>query len=133
MKQLLERYWMGQTTLEEEAALRARLSRGPCPGAGRLETAWFVYLHGQRPVVKARRLAWHARLAPLCKAAAVVLLIASLGPVVQHLFEPQADSLIVTDTIGRQITAPSVALSASRVKARLTEQQVPDSLLKTKK
>ena len=133
MKQLLERYWMGQTTLEEEALLRAWFSRGPCPGASRADAAWFVYLNSQRPVVKARRLSLRARFMPLCKSAAVVVLIASLGPVMQHTLEPQAGSIARADTIGRQITAPSVALSAFRMKIRLQEQHVQDSLLKNRK
>ena len=60
----------------------------------------------------------------LFKAAAVIAIILSLGNVAQHSFSGDDGSVLATDTIGKQVTAPSVAIS-NDVKA---EQVLADSL-----
>ncbi len=77
-------------------------------------------------VVKAKRLTLTARFIPLFKAAAVIAIILSLGNVAQHSFSGDDGSVLATDTIGKQVTAPSVAIS-NDVKA---EQVLADSLAK---
>jgi hypothetical protein len=75
-------------------------------------------------VVKAKRLTLTGRFIPLFKAAAVIAIILSLGNVAQHSFSGDDGSVLATDTIGKQVTAPSVAIS-NDVKA---EQVLADSL-----
>ena len=62
-------------------------------------------------VVKAKRLTLTGRFVPLFKAAAVIAIILSLGNVAQHSFSGDDGSVLATDTIGKQVTAPSVAIS----------------------
>ena len=64
------------------------------------------------PVVKAKRLTLTARLVPMFKAAAAVALVLSLVNVMQHSFYSEVKEVAAADTIGKQITAPSVALSS---------------------
>lgn len=52
-----------------------------------------------------------ARFMPLLKAAAAVAVLVVLGNVMQHPLWPDAVEVAAVDTIGKQITAPSVALS----------------------
>ena len=77
-------------------------------------------------VVKAKRLTLTGRFIPLFKAAAVIAIILSLGNVAHHSFSGDDGSVLATDTIGKQVTAPSVAIS-NDVKA---EQVLADSLAK---
>ena len=79
------------------------------------------------PVVKARKLTLTARLMPMLRAAAVVAVIFVLGNVVQHSFFNEEMGLITTDTIGNQVSAPSVALS-KETHPLSKEQQAKDSL-----
>ena len=78
------------------------------------------------PVVKAKRLTLTSRFIPLFKAAAVIAIILGLGNVAQHSFSGDDGSVLATDTIGKQVTAPSVAIS-NDVKA---DQVLADSLAK---
>ena len=108
IEQLLERYWQCETSLEEEAQLRA-------------------FFNGSDvPVVKAKRLTLTARFVPLFKAAAVVAVVLSLGNVMQHSFYSDIKEVAAADTIGKQITTPSVALSGDVTITH--EQQILDSL-----
>ena len=66
---------------------------------------------------------------PLFKAAAVIAIILSLGNVAQHSFSGDDGRVLATDTIGKQVTAPSVALS-NELKA---DQALADSLAKINK
>lgn len=143
IEQLLERYWQCDTSLEEEAELRAFFREEEVPEHLLRYKDLFVYQQLQQevrlgddfdarvlaqvevPVVKAKRLTITARFMPLFKAAAVVTLILSLGNVMQHSFS-DVEEVAAADTIGKQISAPSVALSED--KAALHEQQLIDSL-----
>ena len=80
-------------------------------------------------VVKAKRLTLTGRFIPLFKAAAVIAIILSLGNVAQHSFSGDEGRVLATDTIGKQVTAPSVALS-NELKA---DQALADSLAKINK
>lgn len=79
------------------------------------------------PIVKAKQVPMISRIMPLFRAAAVVAVILSLGSVVQHSFDTGADNLAtVADTIGNQISTPSVAQSEKKEISK--EQQMLDSL-----
>ena len=130
IEQLLERYWQWDTSLEEEAQLRAFFSRSDVPAHLLRYKDLFVYQQLQQeagldedfdarvlaevepPVVKAKRLTLTARLVPMFKAAAAVALVLSLVNVMQHSFYSEVKEVAAADTIGKQITAPSVALSS---------------------
>lgn len=144
IEQLLERYWQCETSLEEEARLRAFFSGNDVPGHLLRYKDLFVYQQLQQevhlgedfdarvlaevevPVVKAKRLTLASRFMPLFKAAAVVAVVLSLGNVMQHSFFSDVEEVAATDTIGKQISAPSVALSGDATTSR--EKQVMDSL-----
>lgn len=149
IEQLLERYWQCETSLEEEAQLRAFFSGSNVPRHLLRYKDLFVYQQFQQeehlgedfdarvlaqievPVVKAKRLTLAARLMPLFKAAAVVAVVLSLGNTMQHSFFADVKELAAADTIGKQISAPSVALSVEKVATR--EKQLLDSLRRVEK
>ncbi|WP_373759585.1 hypothetical protein [Bacteroides heparinolyticus] len=144
IEQLLKRYWQCETSLEEEAQLRAFFSGSDVPAHLLRYKDLFVYEQLQQevhlgedfdarvlaeievPVVKAKRLTLAARFIPLFKAVAVVAVILSLGNVMQHSFFSDVKEVASADTIGKQISAPSVALSGEATVAK--ESQVIDSL-----
>ena len=59
----------------------------------------------------------------------MIAIILSLGNVAQHSFSGDDARVLATDTIGKQVTAPSVALS-NELKA---DQALADSLAKINK
>ena len=138
IEQLLERYWQCETSVEEEATLRDFFAKEEVPAHLLRYKNLFVYQQVQQEVglgedfdtrilaevVKAKRLTLTGRFIPLFKAAAVIAIILSLGNVAQHSFSGDDGSVLATDTIGKQVTAPSVAIS-NDVKA---EQVLADSL-----
>lgn len=144
IEQLLKRYWQCETSLEEEAQLRAFFSGSDVPAHLLRYKELFVYEQLQQevrlgedfdarvlaeikaPVVKAKRLTLAARFIPLFKAAAVVAVILSLGNVMQHSFFSDVKEVASADTIGNRISAPSVALSGETAVAK--ESMVIDSL-----
>lgn len=145
-ERLLERYWQCETSLEEEAQLRDFFVRhdGHLPAGLLRYRDLFIYQQSQQEVrlgddfdarvlaeveptvVKARRMTLRARLAPLFKAAAVVAVVFMLGNVVQHSFQSDADGVTAADTIGKQVSAPSVAFSEETAVPH--EKQILDSL-----
>ena len=134
IEQLLERYWQCETSVEEEATLRDFFAKEEVPAHLLRYKNLFVYQQVQQEVglgedfdarilaeveptvVKAKRLTLTGRFIPLFKAAAVIAIILS----------GDDGSVLATDTIGKQVTAPSVAIS-NDVKA---EQVLADSLAK---
>ncbi len=138
IEQLLERYWQCETSLEDEAELRAFFSGSDVPKHLLRYKDLFVYQQLQQevhlgedfdarvlaevevPVVKAKRLTLAARFMPLFKAAAVVAVVLS-----------DVEEVAATDTIGKQISAPSVALSGDVPVSH--EKQVMDSLRRVNK
>lgn len=146
IEQLLERYWQGETTLEEEATLRTFFSGDQVPRNLLRYKDLFVYQQLQQEeglgddfdarilsaieekpvVVETRRLTWITRLMPLFRAAAVVAIMLSAGNFVQHSFYTDVEEVVATDTIGKQISAPSVAFSGDL--STTHEQQFMDSL-----
>lgn len=142
MEELLERYWQCQTTLDEEAQLRAFFATDQVPPHLLPYQALFNYqLQEQTTLseefdrrlaarlgslpVKAKRITLRTRLLPLGKAVAAVAAVLLLGGVVQRSFLPGSKEIASTDTVKEQITAPSVALGNA---AALREKQRLDSL-----
>ena len=144
IEQLLERYWQCETSLEDEAELRAFFSGSDVPKHLLRYKDLFVYQQLQQevhlgedfdarvlaevevPVVKAKRMTLTARFMPLFKAAAVVAVVLCYGEcdAIIH-FSADVEEVAAADTIGKQISAPSVALSGDVVVSH--EKQVMDS------
>ena len=149
IEQLLNRYWRCETSLEEEAELRTFFNESDVPQHLLCYKDLFVYQQTEQqvclgedfdarvlaeieaPVVKAKRLTLTFRLMPLFKAVAVLAIIFSLGNVVQHSFLGDVKEVAAADTIGKQISAPSVALSGDVTATH--EQQLLDSLHRMKR
>lgn len=149
IEQLLECYWQCETSLEEEAQLRAFFAGGDVPEHLLRYKDLFIYQQLQQeehlgedfdarvlaeieaPVVKAKRLTLTARFIPLFKAAAVVAVVLSLGNAMQHSFFADVKEVAAADTIGKQISAPSVALSGDMTVTH--EKQILDSLQRVEK
>lgn len=149
VEQLLERYWQCESSLEEEVWLRAFFSGDNVPEQWLRYKDLFVYQQLQQeehlgvdfdarvlaeiefPVVKAKRMTLSERFIPLFKAAAVVAVVLSLGSVIQHSFFSDVKEVAATDTIGKQISAPSVALSGDM--AVTHEKEMMDSLCRIDK
>ena len=145
IEELLQRYWRCETSVEEEARLRAFFGSADVPDRLCRYKAWFAYTgecQGESlgedfdarilsrldaPVVRAKRVTLTSRFLPLFKAVAVVAVVAGLGGVVQRSFFADVAEVAVGDTIGRQISAPSVALSGE-VPDVTAEKQKLDSL-----
>lgn len=107
IKQLLDRYWNGTTTLEEERILRAFFSQKDLPQEFAMYRDIFAY-EAQKPTlgsdfdermmamieeekpVKARVISLRERMMPLLKAAAVVAVVVTLGNAMQVPFQQQA-------------------------------------------
>lgn len=164
MEQLLERYWRCETSLDEEATLRAFFLSDEVPPHLLRYKPLFAYQQSQQQtaslsedfdakvlaliekeeiqkaqhpgdanapeVVKIRRISLTSRLMPLFKAAAAVALVLTLGHVMEHSFIASDGEMAVADTIGQQISTPSVAFSEEASQAKRT-QQLLDSLKRT--
>lgn len=130
IEQLLNRYFSGETTVQEEALLRDFFCEDNVPASLESYKDLFVYQQlsaedklgadfdermlsmVQAPVVKARKVTLLIRLMPMFKAAAAVAFLLLLGNVVEHsLSSGGVNEIAATDTIGEQITAPSVAVT----------------------
>ena len=149
IEQLLERYWRCETSVEEEAQLRSFFSSGDVPAHLLRYKDLFVYQEFLRqdglgedfdrkvlaqieaPVVKARRMTLILRFMPLAKAAAVIALIFSLGNIMQHSVFDSNAGVASPDTIGKQMSAPSVALSGNPADSH--EKELIDSLARVDK
>ncbi len=150
VEQLLERYWQCETSLEEEAQLRSFFSESEIPPHLLRYKDLFVYQQLLKEshldeefdervlarvekefTVEAKRLTLKERLLPLLSAAAAVALIVVLGHVMQHsFFTEETTEIAAVDTICKEISAPSVALTGE-VSTTL-ELQLLDSLQEMK-
>ena len=123
--QLLERYWRGETSLQEEEILRMFFSQEDIPAALLPYCDLFVYEQNEKEMeklgddfdqrilgmiqedepVKARVITMRHRLMPLFKAAAVVAILLTLGNAMQAAF---------SDGDVRQVTSSAAAVEHSR-------------------
>lgn len=131
INQLLERYWAGETSLEEEQILRAFFSQANVPDELKQYRCLFIYEQTEpatdvlgddfdeqimsiisRPEpVKARVLTMGQRFAPLFKAAAVVAIILTLSNAAQSSFHE--DDYTNVTSFERPVQGISVALNDS--------------------
>jgi len=127
--QLVERYWLGETTLEEEQILRTFFSQKDVPAELERYRALFIYEQsqpkndvlgsdfdervlaaiGREPVVKARVVTISQRFAPLFKAAAIVAIILTFSQAVQMSF--RADGYENVEGYEKPAESGAVALS----------------------
>lgn len=131
IEQLLERYWACETTLEEEAILRAFFSQAEVPASLAQFKPLFAYMHeeGKAEVLgeefdekvlsqiepqtehKTKVVSLQSRLMPLFKSAAVVAIFLSLGNALQMAFEPQAEPVQNMATIQQPQTMEGPAMA----------------------
>lgn len=145
IKQLLERYWQCETTLQEEEQLRDYFCSEEVTEEFQHYKEFFMYQQEEKnislgkefderilaqieaPVVKACRQTWKVRLMPLFKAAAVVAFVASLGSLVQYSFDGEETLPKVGNAAEKQvlITQPKVQKESEMAQ----EKHRKDSLL----
>ena len=143
IEQLLQRYWDCKTTVEEERQLRQFFNGNDVPQHLMRYKDLFVYEEFMQeeqlskdfderllkrielPVVKAKSISILSRLAPIAKAAAAVAMLLVLGNLAERTLLLDYHQMAVNDTIGQQITSPSMALGDD---AESGELQTKDSL-----
>lgn len=132
--QLLERYWKGETSLNEEEILRSFFSQEDVPAAMKQYQPIFAYEHdeagknvlgndfdqkmmfliqGEEKVQqpqKAKVVSITERLKPLFKAAAIVAIFLTLGNAIQVPFNHDAEFVGQTEETGRTSGGVSVAV-----------------------
>ena len=133
IEQLLERYWNSQTTLEEEAILRAFFCQEDIPVSLLPYKPLFAYAKAEEEnvlgddfdarmealvdepvVVKAKVIPLRQRLMPLFKAAAVVAMILTLGNASQRAFNEQDDNVPAAVAVAPRVqNGPAVAMGDS--------------------
>lgn len=147
IEQLLERYWQGDTSLNEEQTLRQFFLNNQVPAHLERYRALFAYqqmaqtertsedfeaklmarIETEAPVVQIRSVSWMTRLKPLWNAAAAVALLLMMGNAIEHSFHRNDCEMALPDTISQQISAPNMALSEEAKKAKQAQQLI-DSL-----
>lgn len=156
IEELLDRYWIGETTLQEEQELRSFFMCEELPAHLYRYRNLFVYQTEQKqvalgqdfderimaivepPVVKAKRITLVQRFTPMLKAAAMIAVMFTLGTVLQRSFfadeEADYDYATYTDTCEdpevayKQISSALLLVSEGLNKA---ENQLPiDTILK---
>ena len=136
INQLLNKYWEGATTLEEENILRSFFSQKDVPGSLIQFRALFVYeqedkeqnvlgeqfdaqllaMVGEDAPVKAQKITLTRRLMPLFKAAAMVAIVLTLGNAMVVSMSPDATNTKNNDTFSTIIhRGSSVAVNDSAV------------------
>ena len=134
IEQLLERYWNCQTSLEEEAILKAFFSQSDIPAELAKYKPLFAYaatepaidslgndfdermmdLVDETEPVKAKIVPFRQKLAPLFKAAAVVAIILTLGNASQMAFDGETDNSSDATALAPKVqNGPSVAMGDS--------------------
>lgn len=132
INQLLDRYWKGETSLEEEEILRAFFSQDELPAELKPYQALFSYEMGEakqealgddfdqkmmamiedeytKKPNKAKVISLTERLKPLFKAAAVVAIILTLGNAAQVLF--QSNDIDSVENVGYIKSGKSVSVA----------------------
>lgn len=138
IEQLLEKYWNCETSLEEEQILRAFFHQKEIPAHLVRFQSLFAFQKEEkertlgddfderilaeieRPVVKVRRLTLRSRMMPLFKAAAVMILLFTVGGVVKHsMGTGQPGVVYVYDQYDHQKNDPQVAYESDSLKSLL--------------
>lgn len=135
IEQLLERFWNCQTTVEEEAILKAFFSQDDVPAELAKYKSLFAYAASEPKedvlgedfdarmealvgeTVKARVIPFRQRLMPLFKAAAVVAIILTLGNASQMAFNEEDENEAAAMASAPKVqNGPSVAMGGDSVK-----------------
>lgn len=134
IEQLVDSYFEGTTSLEEEQILRSFFKQEQLPASLQPYAPLFRYEQEQReitldgdfdarmlalvdtPVVKSRR-SWHISLRPIFRAAAMVAIVLTVGNAAQHSFDQESADEYGYDSYTDTYTDPSTAY-----------QQVSDAL-----
>ena len=122
IEQLLEKYWDCQTSIEEEQILKYFFRQKEIPEKEQHlklgdDFDERILAEIERPVVKARRLTLRSRFMPLFKAAAVMILLFTIGGVVkQSMGSDKADIVYVYDQYSNKANDPQVAYEGDSVK-----------------
>jgi hypothetical protein len=145
IEQLLERYWQGQTSLEEEEILRAFFSQEGVPASLRSYRDLFIYEQTERredvlgddfdqkmlgliddepQTVKARTITLRRRLLPLFKAAAIVAIFLTLGNAAQVAFDNNDPESAAMAGYQQPHEGISVAMSDSTVIDTLKQSNI---------
>ena len=130
IEQLLERYWLCETSLEEERILRTFFSQENVPVRLMPYKDLFTYerqsLEDERldedfdrrmlemvgeDTVKARTISLTERLKPLFKAAAIVAIILTLGNAMQVAMQPAEDPQIAGNTGYDEVTQEGISVA----------------------
>lgn len=141
IEQLLEKYWNCETSIEEEQILHTFFLQKEIPTNLLRYKPLFTCLEAEkevklgndfdkrildeieRPVVKVRRLTLHSRFMPLFKAAAMMVLLFTIGGVVKHsMGNSQSGVVYVYDQYTNKANDPQVAYEADSVKSLLKEK-----------
>ena len=131
IEQLLERYWLCETSLEEEQILRTFFSQENVPVSLLPYKDLFTYeqedvetmqlgedfdrrvleMVGEAAPVKARTISLAQRLKPLFKAAAIVAIILTLGNAMQVAMQPAEDPQIAGNTGDDEVTQEGISVA----------------------
>ena len=141
IEQLLEKYWNCETSIEEEQILRSFFHQKEIPANLLRYKPLFACMEKEkevrlgndfdkrildeieRPVVKVRKLTLHSRFMPLFKAAAMMILLFTIGGVVKHsMGNSQSGVVYVYDQYTNKTNDPQVAYEADSVKSLLKEK-----------
>lgn len=144
IEQLLERYWNCETSLEEEQILRTFFQQEEIPAHLLRYKSLFVYQNMakeeklgsdfderilaeiERPVVKARRLSLQSRFMPLFKAAAVLILLFTIGGVVKESMGGGSSGVVyVYDQFENRATDAQVAYETDTMKVPVKVTEKP--------
>lgn len=148
IEQLLERYWNCETSIEEEQILRTFFRQKEIPAHLLRYQPLFAYQEKEHEVglgndfdervlakigattVKATRLTLKARLMPLFKAAAMLVMLFTIAGTMKYaISEKKGNEIIyVYDQFGRSAADPQVAYEADSVKSPLKEVAGPSPL-----
>lgn len=158
IEQLVDRYFDGETTLEEEQILRSFFRQENVPAQLKAYQDLFRYQHeagkvglgddfdakileavGQ-PVVKARRISLKARLQPFYRAAAIVAIVLTVGNAAQRSFNVNADEEMNNENYTSTFTEPSAPLQQVTTAVNMVSEdrnegqvQTGDSVMTEKK
>lgn len=142
IEQLLERYWNCETSIEEEQILNAFFHQKDLPAHLEMYRSLFCYQSHmknefrlsddfetrimaeiERPVVKARRLSLVSRFMPMFKAAAMLILILTVGGVVKHSVGVPGQPITTSqyDQLMQKNDDPQMAYEADSMKTMLKQ------------
>lgn len=146
IEQLVERYFVGETTREEEQILRTFFQQEDVPASLQTYQDLFRYEQAasevkisddfdakilsaiEHPTVKARRVGFTALLQPFYRAAAVVAIILTVGNAAQHSFDKDATEFFDEENYTSTFTEPATSQQVTTAVKIVSGSAKPDSL-----